>query len=465
MTHRGMDRLSVILDALTSKVGHERFGLWFQAVRWVLGERRLELHVESHFLNDWLRKNFAAEIQEVADAHMGVGTEIVISVDPTRSAHNPRLPAAKNGHALQNGNSAAEEPRPEGPPVPSRRARAFASLETFIVGPSNRLGYTAAKMVLERPGAVSPVLIHGPVAVGKTHLLEGIWSAAKRQHPRSYILYLSAEQFTTEFVESVKGGLPSFRRKYRGVDMLLVDDVQFFAGKRATAEEFLHTINTLAANGKQVVLAADRGPNELAELGPGFVARVSGGLVCAVEPAEYETRLQIVAQLAKRIGLSVPTDVQEFVADRLTSHARELSGAVFRLQAASMATQRPVTLELAERSLSELIRHSCKAIRLPDIEKAVCEVFGLDADALNSQRRTKSITNPRMLAMWLARKYTRAAFSEIGTYFGRRSHSTVISAQKQVEQWMHAQSPVHTRQGTYRIDELVRQVERKLEVG
>ena len=197
-------------------------------------------------------------------------------------------------------------------------------------------------------------MIHGPTGTGKTHLLEGIWIAAKKAQPALHAVYLSAEQFTTYFLEALHGsGLPNFRRKYRGVELLIVDDLHFFAGKRATLIELLHTIDTLQREGRQLVFAADRAPGALSELGPELVARLQGGLCCAVETPDYETRRGIVRQLSAMLEVEVPAEVQDFVAAHVDTHARALCGALNQLQAASQAHGKPVTLTLADQTLAE----------------------------------------------------------------------------------------------------------------
>jgi chromosomal replication initiator protein len=280
-------------------------------------------------------------------------------------------------------------------------------------------------------------------------------------------VYLSAEQFTSLFLEALHGGtgLPSFRRKYRGVGLLLIDDVQFFAGKKATVLELLHTIDTLTREGRQLVLAADRAPAELTDLGPELINRLQGGLVCRIDPPDYETRLGIVRQMAIQLNVPAPDEVYAFIASHLTNNARELAGALKRLHVTSQAHQRSMTLSLAEDALSEMIRHGARSVRLADIERAVCQIFGLEADSLQSQRKGKHISHPRMLAMWLARKHTRSALAEIGHYFGRRSHSTVISAQKKVETWMAGKVEPGLTDSRLNIEDAIRRVEECLMVG
>ncbi len=328
------------------------------------------------------------------------------------------------------------------------------------------MALASAQMVVRQPGQLSPLIFHGPTSVGKTHLLQGIWSAARRSSHRLAPVYLSAEQFTSYFLEALRGsGLPSFRRKYRSVGLLMIDDLQFLVGKRATQVELLHTVDSFLREGRQLVFAADRSPAELAELGPELTTRLTGGMVCRLEPPDHAARLGIVGQMARRMQVQVPPDVQQYVASRLTSHPRELSGALCRLRATSQATGRPISLAMAEEALADLIHNSDRVIRLADIEKAVCQTFGLDPASLQSESKGKHASHPRMLAMWLARKHTRAALSEIGLYFGHRSHSTVVSAQKRVDGWMAAGRPVELADRNWHVEDAIRRVERYLVAG
>jgi chromosomal replication initiator protein len=296
--------------------------------------------------------------------------------------------------------------------------------------------------------------------------LEGIYSDVRRMRSGAQAVYLSAEQFTTLFLEALHGGgLPVFRRKYRGLDLLIVDDIQFLAGKKATLIELLHMTDLFLRDGRQLVFAADRPPSRLAELGPELTTRLQSGLVCGIEMPEYETRLGIVRQFAERMKIDVPEDVQHYVAGHITTHARELSGALNRLDATSRALGEPISRALAEQALAETVRRHARPVGLGDIDEAVSRVFGLEPKALKSDGKSKQVSHPRMLAMWLARRHTRAALSEIGSFFGGRSHSTVISAQKKVHDWMQAQSRLCLADGNCTIDEAIRKVEQALRAG
>lgn len=345
--------------------------------------------------------------------------------------------------------------------------RNFASLDAFVVGEGNRLAHAAVKNLLGQLGRYSPLFLSGPPGSGKTHLLEGAWRSARQTAPHRRTIYLSAEQFTTQFVEALRGsGLPSFRRKYRDVELLLIDDLQFFAGKPSTLTELQHTVDTLMRSGRQVVLAADRGLGELRNLGSELVARIGGGLVCGIDPADLQTRLGILEQLAKTHETPTPKTVLEWLSTQLDGDARQLAGALNRLHATSEALNTRIDLPFAQRALADLVRVNRKAVRLADISNTICDMFGIDEEALQSESKSPSVSHPRMLAMWLARKYTRAALSEIGKHFGRKSHTTVISAEDKVSQWLvGGKKNLLLPEGDCRLEDVVKRVEMQLRLA
>ncbi len=474
-----MEIVSVLRSALAEKVGRRRFELWFgESTRLELVDGTLTIGVPNRLFQDWLRTNFRLHIENACLTALGTRPPLNFRVDPTLP--DPHLAKSSSAAKVVPAGAVATLPQasllaPSSGAAKSAAAgelpagaprRRFANLDSFVVGRNNRLARTTAQLVVERPGEMSPLLVYGSTGIGKTHLLQGIWTSARRTNRDMRILYLTTEQFTTEFLAALRGGgLPSFRQKYRGVSLLILDDLQFLAGKRATLVELLYTIDALQRQGHQLVFSADRAPADLTDLGQELTTRLQGGMVCRIEPPEYETRLGIAGHMARRMGLEVPADVLQFMAARLTNHARELSGALCRLQATSQALGVRITLPMAEEALSELVRHSSRAVRLPDIEKAVCSAFGLEPQCLQSSRKAKRVSQPRMLAMWLARKYTRAALSEIGQYFGRRSHSTVISAQHRVDGWLAENMSLELADHTWNVDDAIRHVERYLQAG
>lgn len=481
--------VSAIRARLADRIGNDRYEVWFGTTTQlaVRGET-LAVSVVNQFFLDWLRSHFRKDLEAVSSEVVGQPLELEFRIaapvmpnliappapirhakpEPPCNGH-PSPPCHNNGHSGSNAadhNAAshvAVKHHTSVSPAVGRR-RPLATLDGFVLGNSNCLAHKAAQMAAEQPGTYSPLLVHGPIGTGKTHLLEGICSAYRRAHPRAGAVYLSAEQFTSHFLESLHGsGMPSFRRKYRGLELLVIDDLQFFKDKRATLVELLHTIDTLLRAGRQLVFASDRPPAALKSLGPELAARLAGGMVCPIEPAEYATRRGIIRQLAIGLSLIIPHDVEAYIASHFTTQSRELAGALQRLKATSLALKRPITLALAEEALSELIDH--RVVKLPDIEKAVCDVLGLGPDSLQSSRKTKTVCHPRMLAMWLARKHTRAPLSEIGAYFGRRSHSTVISAHKKIESRMAGGSTPELAEGARTLEETIRRVEEQLRVG
>ena len=477
-----MEIVSALCKSLGDKVGQKRFDLWFGAgTRIDYDGRSLLIGVPNQCFRDWISGNFRRQIEEACVEVLGHCPAIDLQIDANAADHKG-LPMSDSTNGKTSTSAArAMEPEPaiirfaahgENPPdktaepAPASSGRKFATLESFVAGYQNRLALASAEMVVRQMGQYTPMLFFGPSSVGKTHLLEGIWTAARKSSRNLSALYLSAEQFTSHFLEALRGsGLPSFRRKYRGVGLLIIDDLQFFVGKRATQVELLHTVDTLMRERRQLVFAADRSPAELAELGPELTTRLASGMVCRIEPPDYATRVGIVAQLARRMKLHLPADVQEYVASRLTNHARELSGALCRLQATSEALGKPISLTMADEALREMVHNSTRPVRLGDIEKAVCQAFGLEPQSLQADDKSKGVSHPRMLAMWLARKHTRAALSEIGRYFGRRSHSTVVSAQKRVDRWVASGLSIDLAQRAWTVDEAIRHVERHLAAG
>ncbi len=453
-----MEIVSKLRTALAQRIGDERFSLWFAGSDCLRVEgEQLVILAPDQFSLDRLRTHFRSDVEEAGRAVLKRQPVVIFRIDGQLAVAAP----------IQAPEERAKPKRQRATPSSGRNGSPpLAELDSFVVGDANRVAYTAASMISKQLGAVTPLVIYGPAGCGKTHLLQSILSSVQQGRRLRRGVLLAAEKFTSDFLEALHGsGLPSFRRKHRGVELLLIDDVQFFCGKRATLVELLHTIDTLLREGRQVVLAADRPPAQLRGMGTELTTRLAAGLVCGIQPPDVQTRLEIARQLVHRRKIEAPEDVLEFVAAAFPGDARQISGALNRLHATGQALQAPITLTLAESALSDLISHARRPVQLPDIEKAVCEIFGLEPKALRSARKGQSVTQPRMLAMWLARKHTRAAFSEIGDYFGRRSHSTVISAHKRVNGWMESKSTIALDHGPCSVEDLVRRAETLLRTG
>jgi chromosomal replication initiator protein len=471
-------RAPAIAHAIRERVGADRFAVWFgEAARIsVTGPADstapvvVTVAIGSGFSHDWLRKTFRADIE--AAVEVVCGRQARIEWQAEECPANPPADPAPPSHRLsrerrpkkraENPPAAAAAPPSAGPVC----RRLPAALESFVVGACNRMAFAAVELAVNRPGEMSPLFLHGPSGVGKTHLLEGFCGHVREQQPGVTSVFLSAEQFTTAFLQALHGsGLPGFRRSCRQADLLVIDDLQFFVGKRATLEEFQQTIDALLRNGRQMVLAADRDLDALEGLGPDLLVRLKGGMQARILPPDEDVRRGIVAGLAARRGLEMPSQVVDYVAAQITRHARELVGAVNRLEATSHMLGLPISLGMAEEALVDLVRSSRRGVRLADIERAVCTAFGIEAGSLQSAKRSRHVNHPRMLAMFLARKHTASALTDIGSYFGRRSHSTVITAQKTVSAWLARHESVQLADAAWDAEEAIRRVEDLLRVG
>lgn len=333
----------------------------------------------------------------------------------------------------------------------------------FVTGPGNMTAADIARRVARGERVASPLLLWGPTGVGKTHLLQAMREEGRRCRRRARVILLTAEQFTTGFVTAVHTrGLPRFRNKHRGVDLLLLDDLQFFIGKQKTLEELQHTFDTLLAAGAQIVVASDRSPAELHDLGGEIASRLGAGVSIGLQPADGATRRKMLDKIVRRESLAINASVLDLIAANVTGGARELGGVMNRLRISQQLLGEPIDEAAARKVIAETNRQTTPRVKLADIQTAVCHVFGLDKASLKSNKRTKATTEPRMLAMWLSRKYTGAAWSEIGQYYGRRSHSTVISACRRVEKLM-ARDEQKTLAGfDHPLQEALRQVEAEL---
>ena len=481
MTTDDKEIVSAILSRIAGKVGQQRLEMWLGSGAEVrLEDRKLHILLADGFKLERLRRG-RKEILAAAAEELGFEPELVLAVNkPLPLFDNLEVSDVRRGSPTPPKSSTvglpdsvaeplllplvSPEEAPEQTFKPYRRP--FAHLNSFVVGDGNRVAHSAALSVLPQLGQVSPILFDGPPGCGKSHLLEGIWCQAKQSQQVKRVIYLTAEQFTTHFVDALKGaGLPSFRRKYREVELLLIDDVQFFAGKQSTLIEVLYTIDTLLREGRQLIFAADRPPSELRPLGPEIITRLTGGLVCGMQAADYATRLEILRSLAAKKPLAAPENVLAYLAAQLPGDARQLAGAMHRLAAAAFAYEATINLEFAQHTLADLMQATRRAVRLPEIAGAVCSLFGLETEQMQSGGKSPAISHPRMLAMWLARKYTRSASSEISRYFGRKSHSTVLSAEDKVGEWLASGKTLPLPHGQCTVEEALRRVEAQLRLG
>ncbi|HEX8525236.1 MAG TPA: chromosomal replication initiator protein DnaA, partial [Tepidisphaeraceae bacterium] len=317
----------------------------------------------------------------------------------------------------------------------SSRTRLRHDIETFVVGASNQLAFNAATYVAEFPGAqYNPLFIHGSCGLGKTHLLQALCKKFIQHHPTKRWMYLTGEEFTNEFLTALRNNkLDAFRRKVRDLDLLVIDDVHFLAGKKATQEEFLHTFNSIEAMGRQVVMASDNHPKMIEEFGESLVNRFVSGMVVRIDPPNFATRCEILRALSLRTGVVLSEEVIQWVARRVTQNVRELEGAITRMNAYVKLTGRAADVATAQEALGDLDRQLVAPVKPEAILQCVCNYFGLEHKDLMSGRRQRTISLARSVAMFLVRKTAKLSFPEIGTRMGKRNHSTVISACRRIE--------------------------------
>ncbi len=325
------------------------------------------------------------------------------------------------------------------------------TFDSFVMGTSNQFAYHAALAVAETPGgAYNPLFIYGGVGLGKTHLLQSIGHYVKTSFPHMRVKYVSTEQFTNDFINSIgnrdKSRIEGFRRQYRTNDVLLVDDIQFLAGKEGTQEEFFHTFNTLQQAGKQIVLSSDRPPKDIGSIEDRLRSRFEMGLITDIQPPELETRIAILRRKVEVEGLTVPPDVLTFIADRISSNIRELEGALIRIVAFSSLTRHVIDTDMARSVLKDIFpERSIKPIGVGTIQQEVCKFYGISKNDLVGNKRSQAIVYPRQVAMYLARELTDMSLPRIGTEFGGRDHTTVMHATAKITKLLNAQREVYNQ--------------------
>ncbi len=458
------DRLSALRNELSRRLGCDRYELLVGAqTSLVCDGSTLQVGSPSQFQLQWIRRRLHAEIQSSCRQIWEEDLRIEYRVDPS-------LESPAETESLQQAEPTPSE-KPERPrkkissdsakgKTKTATPRQTSSFDNFVVGKSNELACRTARSVAGSLGHYGPLLLFGPSGVGKTHLQYAMLHQLRRSNSRIRSLRLTSEQFTGEFLAALdRRALPSFRHKYRSIDVLLVDDIQFLVNKRATLDELLYTIDTLHERGRQVVLTCDRSPGDLQGVSAELVSRISGGLAIPIGLPDFETRIGIVRQLAVRMQIRGDEELVSLVASQVVGSARQLQGAMNYVTATAVAHGQPVTADLARTTLVDFVRQNTPVVRLADIQQAVCQVFGVEAASLKSDRKSRSIAEPRMLAMWLARKYTRSALGEISEFFGRRSHSTVISAQRKIDGMVSQGAEISVADRPCRVEEAIRKVE------
>ncbi len=455
------------MSSLREELPSQQFNTWIRPLK--IDENadadRLCLLAPNRFVCDWVSEKFLSRITELAE-HYQDGPETAIEVtvaarggagrsnvlSPKASASQIPAPdpvlAPEAAPSLHERRSRNDAPPPSSPPSSDQSPRVDGGLKhednlnrgftfnSFVEGKSNQLGLAAARQVSENPGgSYNPLFIYGGVGLGKTHLMQAVGNALINKNPNARVIYLHSERFVADMVKALQlNAINDFKRYYRSVDALLIDDIQFFAGKERSQEEFFHTFNSLLEGGQQIILTCDRYPKEINGLEERLKSRFGWGLTVAVEPPELETRVAILMKKAAHAGVDLPQDAAFFIAQRIRSHVRELEGALKRVMASAHFTGRPIDVELVREALKDLLALQDRQVSIENIQRVVGDYYKIKIGDMLSKRRSRSVARPRQMAMALAKQLTNHSLPEIGDAFGGRDHTTVLHACRKIKE-------------------------------
>ncbi len=381
---------------------------------------------------------------DLAFGSLATEQELLLDAYPV-SPNKPKIPAkvadyeVKSRDSGENGfdsSRATPELEVEGGLKHSNYLNLSSTFATFVEGKSNQLGLAAARQVAENPGgAYNPLFIYGGVGLGKTHLMQAVGNAMVARNPNAKVVYLHSERFVADMVKALQlNAINDFKRYYRSMDALLIDDIQFFAGKERSQEEFFHTFNSLLEGGRQIILTCDRFPKEINGLEERLKSRFGWGLTVAVEPPELETRVAILMKKAEQVNIELPHEAAFFIAQRIRANVRDLEGALKRVIASANFTGRPIDVELVREALKDLLALQDKQVGIDNIQRVVCEYYKIKMNDMISKRRSRSVARPRQVAMALAKELTNHSLPEIGEAFGGRDHTTVLHACRKIKE-------------------------------
>ncbi len=473
MTTCTRDATTALGGAIARRIGEPRYKLWFEGhTRFRRQGDEVVVGVPNRHFEEWLTRTFGTAVAEAVEEVYGLPLPVRFVIDPElfqaarrEQAQALAPPPPEPAPRAEGKRPRPAEPEAPEPAVPIRRGRRWHRLADFVVGPCNRVAHASAVSVVEAPGdAANPLVLHGPVGTGKTHLLEGIYAGLRKAHPDWKVTYITSEDFTNRFVQAMRHDkLGAFRRQFRDCDVLLVDDLHFLATKKATQEEFLHTFDVLVADGRQLMLTCDCHPRLADDFSPELTDRLLGGAVWGLAPPDGATRLAILRAKARSgDGPFIPDEVLVFLASQLRGNVRELEGAVQSIRHYSRVSARPVDVPLVREALAELLRHAVRVVQIAHVERAVCALLQLEPAALKGKSRAWAVSHPRMVAMYLGRKHTALSYGDLGTYFGGRNHSTVVAAEKKVRLWLERNEELTLGERRVRVRELVDRLEREL---
>jgi len=424
-----------IRTSLRKSCGERIFDGWLKPLRLAAcdadsGEVRLA--APSAFMATWVQNHFAEQIAAAWKAMLPQVRHVIIEA----AADAPARSAIDTAPAPEPEVKAAEAAPAAAPANKGTALDARYTFDSFVVGKANELAYNAAKTLAEGGKlAFNPLFLHGGTGLGKTHLMHAIGHEYRLRHPDAHVLYMSAEKFMFEFVSALRAkDTHSFKQRLRAADVLLIDDVQFIAGKDSTQEEFFHTMNELISAGRRLVISADRSPQNLDGIESRILSRLSWGLVADVNPADFELRYNIIVKKLESLPAgTVPDEVALFLAKRISASIRELEGALNRVIAFATLNNRAIDLDFAQEALAEQLRASQRRVSIDEIQRKVCEHFRIRQTEMGSARRAREVARPRQIAMYLAKQLTQRSLPEIGRRFGGRDHTTVIHAVRTIE--------------------------------
>ena len=445
----------VIRAGLKRDCGARTFDGWLRPIalgRFDAETATLQLELPSQFMADWVQTHFAERLALAWKAHLPAVRHLIIrtSGDSPRTARSSDIPAA-----------ATIERRPEAPGgatgLYAAQLEPRYRFETFVVGKANEVAFNAARTLATAENVVfNPLFLHGGTGRGKTHLLHAIGHEFRRHRPSARILYMSAEKFMVEFVAALRANETiSFKQQLRSADLLMIDDVQFIAGKESTQEEFFHTMNEIISAGHRLVISSDRAPQDLDGIEPRILSRLSWGLVADINAADLELRLNIIIKKLESLpDVAIPDDVVMYLAKRINSNVRELEGALNRIAAYAMMSGRPIDIDFTNEVLANILRANQRRISIDEIQSRVSDHYRIRKAEMTSARRAREVARPRQVAMYLSKQLTPRSLPEIGRRFGGRDHTTVIHAVRQIEK---------LRQSDAELDADIRLLTRQLE--
>jgi len=448
---------------LLAELGEATFNSWFKQIELIgVAGERVTLAVPTRFIRNWLQSHYVermatlwgeedasiSRVEVVVQAHANNPAPArVAPALPPREMPRPALqkfvaPTPSSAPAARDAVPPGFEDAGVGAPLDPR-----FTFENFIVGKSNELAHAAARRVSETPDVTfNPLFLYGGVGLGKTHLMHAIAWEIRRRQPERKVLYLSAEKFMYQFVRALRfKDTMAFKQQFRTVDVLMIDDVQFISGKESTQEEFFHTFNALIDHNRQVIISADRSPSDLEGIEERIRSRLGWGLAADIHPTDYELRLGILQSKAEEMlgrngPITMPAGVLEFLAHRIVSNVRELEGALKRVIAYASLVGRPITLEMSQDVLRDLLRCNDRKVTIEEIQRRVAEYYNVRLADMLSARRARAVARPRQVAMWLSKQLTTRSLPEIGRKFGGRDHTTVIHAVRKIDELRQADS-------------------------